>query len=166
MPPEDHRSQKKIQCWIPLETWDQIVSLGYTSPTIAVTKAFEKLLEDHCISLKDSQTIPVVSSEIPEKSPEIPILKARTEELEKQIQGLEESLRKAPDISEFLRMQARWEELEKHNQTLKGELEEAKRDKEDLKTIYNNYLLQVQTLINQKAIEAPGEKKKPWYKFW
>ncbi len=25
--------------------------------------------------------------------------------------------------------------------------------------MHNNYFLQVQTLINQKAIEAPGEKK-------
>jgi hypothetical protein len=49
---------------------------------------------------------------------------------------------------------------------LKGELEEAKRDKEDLKNTYNNYFLQVQTLINQKAIEAPGEKKRPFWKFW
>ncbi len=34
------------------------------------------------------------------------------------------------------------------------------RDKEDLKITYANYLSQVQTLINQKVIEAPGEKKK------
>ena len=33
-------------------------------------------------------------------------------------------------------------------------------DKEDLKNVYNNYL-QVQNLINQKAIQAPGTKK-PW----
>jgi hypothetical protein len=26
--------------------------------------------------------------------------------------------------------------------------------------MHNNYFLQVQTLINQKAIEAPGEKKR------
>ena len=55
--------------------------------------------------------------------------------------------------------------LERHTQTLKAELEKASQDKEDLKQMHNNYFLQVQTLINQKAIEAPGEKKK-WYKFW
>lgn len=44
--PEDHKNMKKVQCWIPLDTWDKIVSLGYDSPTIAVTKAFEKLLEN------------------------------------------------------------------------------------------------------------------------
>ena len=63
-------------------------------------------------------------------------------------------------------LQARSEELEKHNETLKAELEKASQDKEDLKQMHNNYFLQVQTLINQKAIEAPGEKKKPFWKFW
>ena len=55
-------------------------------------------------------------------------------------------------------LQARIDELQAHNETLKKELE-------DIKAMHNNYFLQVQTLINQKAIEAPGNKKK-WYKFW
>jgi ABC-type phosphate transport system auxiliary subunit len=55
-------------------------------------------------------------------------------------------------------LQARNEELEKHIETLKKELE-------DLKSMQNNYMVQVQTLINQKAIEAPGAKK-PWWRFW
>lgn len=42
MPAEDHKNMKKVQCWIPQDTWDKLVSLGYNSP-IAVTKAFEKL---------------------------------------------------------------------------------------------------------------------------
>jgi predicted RNase H-like nuclease (RuvC/YqgF family) len=85
--------------------------------------------------------------------------------LNTEITRLKESLANSPDISEFFRLQARSEELERHNQTLKEELNKAERDKEDLKATYNNYFLQVQTLINQKAIEAPGNKKK-WYKFW
>jgi hypothetical protein len=39
------------------------------------------------------------------------------------------------------------------------ELDKAEQDKEGLKTIYNNYFLQIQSLINQKAIEEPGNKK-------
>lgn len=106
MPSEDHKSQKKIQCWIPLETWDRIVSLGYTSPTIAVTKAFEKLL-------KDPPQIPTVSPQIPIKSPEIPELKVRNEELERKINDLKENLRKAPDPVELAQLRTRSEELEK-----------------------------------------------------
>lgn len=62
-------------------------------------------------------------------------------------------------------LKAQLEEKERHIETLKAELDKAERDKEDLKKTYNNYFLQVQTLINQKAIDAPGTKK-PWYKFW
>jgi len=48
---------------------------------------------------------------------------------------------------------------------LKAELEKASQREENLRTMHNNYMLQVQSLINQKAIEAPGERK-PWWKFW
>ena len=78
---------------------------------------------------------------------------------------LKDSLQEAREPGELLQLRARYEELEKHNQTLKADLEKASQDKEDLKQMHNNYFLQVQTLINQKAIEAPGNKKK-WYKFW
>jgi len=55
-------------------------------------------------------------------------------------------------------LQAKVEELQAHKETLKKE-------HEDFKAMHNNYMLQVQTLIQQKAIEAPGAKK-PWWKFW
>ena len=40
----------------------------------------------------------------------------------------------------------------------------AKKELENLR-MNNNYMLQMQTLINQKAIEAPGAKKQ-WWRFW
>jgi len=78
---------------------------------------------------------------------------------------LEDSLQESREPGELLQLRARSEELEKHIETLKADLEKASQDKEDLKQMHNNYFLQVQTLINQKAIEVPGNKKK-WYKFW
>jgi hypothetical protein len=64
------------------------------------------------------------------------------------------------------------EEKDKRISDLKEELEKAGRDKEDLKQTYNklqdtynNYMAQMQTLIKQKSIEAPGAKK-PWWRFW
>jgi hypothetical protein len=48
-------------------------------------------------------------------------------------------------------------ELKSHNETLKRELQ-------DLKQIHTNYMLQMQTVINQRAIEAPGVKR--WFEFW
>jgi len=121
MPNDGHQNQKKIQCWIPIETWDKIEALGYSTTAAAATAAFNKLLED---TVKN-----------PEISQDIPILKARLEE------------------------------KEKHIETLKTELEKARHDKEAIQNLYNNYMLQMLTLINQKAIEAQGAKK-PWWQFW
>jgi hypothetical protein len=42
---DDKIKQKKIQCWISQTTWEQIEALGYSSPTLAVTRAFEILLD-------------------------------------------------------------------------------------------------------------------------
>ena len=74
-------------------------------------------------------------------------------------------LQETPDPIELVQMRARYEELEKHNETLKAELEKAGQDKDDIKKTFDNYMVQVQTLINQKAIEAPGAKR-PWWKIW
>ncbi len=48
--------------------------------------------------------------------------------------------------------------IKEYNTTLKQELE-------DTKELHRNYMLQMQTLITQKQIEAPGVKK-PWWRFW
>ena len=45
----------------------------------------------------------------------------------------------------------------KESKTITGE--------QNLKDIHNNYMLQMQSLINQRAIEAPNPKKQ-WWKFW
>jgi predicted RNase H-like nuclease (RuvC/YqgF family) len=57
------------------------------------------------------------------------------------------------------------DEKDRHIDTLKRELDKANQDKDDLKKTFDNYMVQVQTLITQKSIEAPGSKK-PWWRFW
>jgi hypothetical protein len=56
---------------------------------------------------------------------------------------------------------------ESHNQIrdLQKELEKAERREVYFEEMHNNYMMQVQTLINQKQIVAPGAKK-PWWRFW
>ena len=44
-------------------------------------------------------------------------------------------------------------------------IESLKKELEISQETHRNYMLQVQTLINQKAIETPGAKK-PFWKFW
>jgi TolA-binding protein len=61
--------------------------------------------------------------------------------------------------------EARVPEMEKRLEEAQNQIEDLKKDKEDLIEMYNKHVIQVQTLINQKAIEAPGAKK-PWWRFW
>ena len=78
--------------------------------------------------------------------------------LNSEISRLKESLANTPDPMEFAKLQGKYEEIENHNITLRAELEKAGQR-------YDNYMAQMQTLIKQKSIEAPGSKK-PWWRFW
>ena len=120
----DHQGMKKIQAWIPLETWDKLNSLGYTSPTIAVTDAFKLLIEK--------------SPENPNESQQIPGLKAT-------IEGLREIIK----------------EKDRSIERLENDLTRADQREDDLKQMHNNYMLQVQSLINQKAIGSPTKGHQP-----
>jgi hypothetical protein len=42
---------------------------------------------------------------------------------------------------------------------LRVELDKASQREDGLKTMYNDYFLQVQSLTNQKAIKGPGKSK-------
>jgi len=127
--------KKKMQAWIPVSIYNQIESFGFKSQNEAVNFALIKLLENKGKNQNESK-------ENQNESNLINQLQARLEEKEKWIK-----------------------ELQDHNETLKKELERASQDKEDFKNMHNNYFLQVQTLINQKAIGAPTEpikeKNKP-----
>ena len=130
--------KKKIQAWIPVSLWIKIDQMGFTSQTEAVTQAFKNLLSDQNRSKVDqtgSNTDQIRSSEINELSD---ILSEKDKRLQ---------------------------EIQEHNETLKIELEKAHQDKEAIQNLYDNYMRQMQTLITQKTIEAPGSKK-PWWRFW
>jgi hypothetical protein len=139
MQPEE---KKKIQAWIPVSIWIQIVKIGFKSQNEAVNFAFEKIIEIQDNNQNESKNNQIDSKNNQIESSMINELQARLEEKEKWII-----------------------ELQNHNETLKTELEKAGQDKDDLKETHKNYMLQMQTLINQKAIEAQGAKK-PWWRFW
>jgi predicted RNase H-like nuclease (RuvC/YqgF family) len=152
MPTEEKR---KIQAWIPVSLWINIDQMGFTSQTEAVTHAFKKLLEDQKRSDSDQN-----ESNIDQKrSNEIKELSQLLEENEKRIHELQARLEEKENITA---------ELREHNNTLKEELEIAHQDKDNIQNLYDNYMRQIQTLIQQKAIEAPGEKKSflAKLKFW
>ena len=191
MPGDDHKNMKKIQCWIPLATWEQVEALGITSPTIAVTKALNLLLKDPHVSseypLQDPQispeileVSPYISEDpqcIPNVSPEIPELKAitgeqktRIENYEAQVQTLnaeisrlKNTIMEAPDPIELVKLQER-------NEGLNMLIEEKNRSIERLEKevnrldLFSHYFKSDKT----KMIEAPAvaDKKKAWWKVW
>jgi chromosome segregation ATPase len=195
-------TKRKICVWVPTDMYDNVVSAGYDSPTVAVLKGFELLLgEEECrknAGKMETFTAQLTSensnlkneierlNQFLKQTPdpkELIDLKVRSEELEKlnetlkdekqkvesnlnkEIEKLNIAMQNVPDPKDLIELRVRSEELQKHIETLKEERERAERDKEDLKVTYANYFSQIQTLINQKAIEAPGAKK-PWWRFW
>ena len=172
MPPEDHKSQKKIQCWIHLETWDKIVSLGYTSPTIAVTKAFEKLLEkpleESLIDPLTSPKSPIISPEIPGTSPEgykrdIEGYKENIKSLNSEIERLHTVIMEAPDPLELAEMKGNYAGLQRLLDEKDKRIEDLTREVTTLNG-FAHYFKSVES----KQIEAPAaqKKSKPWWKFW
>lgn len=139
MSEEKKRSGRKISAWIPQEMYDKLVSVGYSSPTDAIMSGLNLLLkEPHGVQ------IPISGGQEGTQS------------------NKQEPL---GDSAETRELRARVEELKDHNETLKAEIERAAQDKEKIQNLYDNYMRQMQTLIQQKAIEAPGSKRH-WWRFW
>jgi Arc/MetJ-type ribon-helix-helix transcriptional regulator len=180
--------KSSISAKIPTELYDKVQEAikenKYTSNTECIIEGLNLLLRNPCQeSIEDKSLLQEKEKEIQKLQNEVKCSKEEIQALHEEvkrskeevngskenhsrkIKDLEEKLKAAPDLSELLQLRARLEELERHNQTLLKDLENASQDKEDLKNTYNNYFLQVQTLINQKAIEAPGNKKR-WWKLW
>jgi chromosome segregation ATPase len=87
-------------------------------------------------------------------------LQSKTQELEKR---LEDEQRHSQELQRKLEL--RMEESQNQIRDLRKELEKAERREVYFEEMHNNYMMQVQTLINQKQIVAPGTKK-PWWRFW
>jgi Arc/MetJ-type ribon-helix-helix transcriptional regulator len=152
-------SESRIQITVKLPpdlhtTLSKAIEEGrYNNMTVAVITALEKELSGSAEMSGDIQNIDTEVQRL-------------TTELQKNVSDLQVTQATFEGIQRLTEEKDK-QLLEKnlHIETLKAELNKAERDKEDLKTTYNNYFLQVQTLINQKAIEAPGAKK-PWWRFW
>lgn len=137
-----HRGLEKIKTKVPGDLWEKIEDLGFDSPNTAVITALEKLIGE-------------------------PELKRSGKEQEIKIQELgnklEEEQKRTRELQRELEIKV--EETQKRIKDLEKNIEKAERREIYLEEIHNNYMLQVQTLIKQKQILAPGENK-PWWRFW
>lgn len=149
MPSEE---KQKINVWIPRSLWKQIESLGHDSPTKATIAAFEALVLQEALG-SNQEALGSNQEEV--------------RKLQEEIRRYQEKLKNLgarPDPVTFAQLQARYEglqeiikEKEKSIERLENDLNKAGEREEDLKQMHNNYMLQVQSLINQKAIGSPKE---------
>jgi hypothetical protein len=118
------------------------------------TQEFQRELE---IKVEETQKQLIYESE----------LKRSRKEQEIKIQELgnrlEEEQKRTRELQRELEIKV--EETQKQIKDLEKNIEKAERREIYLEEIHNNYMLQVQTLIKQKQILAPGEKKQ-WWRFW
>ena len=166
-----------VNAKIPKSLHDSLVAAveaeKYKDKTACITEALDKLLyntqeekQDNTSVLHEREKeIQKLNNVLQEKYTEIREIRNVLQVKESEILRLQSVIHEAPDPIELAQLQARYEEIKEHSFTLKAELEKAGQREKDLKKVHNNYMLQVQTLINQKAIEAPGSKK-PWWRFW
>ena len=209
--------KRKISASIPISLLDQLQKIGYFSPTEAVLKGFELLvnganpetgdqIEEYKKQIKEyeraaieyKRKIEEYRSEIVEYKSEIleykmninkcvkdtELLKADNRSLKDQLieykkqieeydNNIEEYKKELTEYKnniegykrEIIEYSMRIESLQAEDKIIKDYDTTLKQELEDTKELHRNYMLQMQTLITQKQIEAPGAKK-PWWRFW
>jgi hypothetical protein len=151
---------------------------------IQVSARITKTLYDKCIRIRENITVAIVDGlELLVKADEfgefgnsenentLNSLLNSTEfksknETEKKDQENENKVNTYEFEIKIKKLETKVEEKEALVTVLRDELTQAHRDKEILQNLYDNYMRQMQTLIQQKAIKAPGEENKKWWKFW
>ena len=80
-------------------------------------------------------------------------------------EGTKGSIGDLEGSTKISKLKARIEEKDKQIEEKERHIETLQRDLENSQETHRNYMMQIQTLITQKQIEAPGAKK-PWWRFW
>ncbi len=188
-------TKQKVSVWVEIDHLSRAKGAGYTSPTTAINKGLALLMESiteneqrtydgHAVNnigrMGDNTADSVVRTE-DITADNVGRMEGYTsckiERVENTVTGnvghiedttldnvgqmrdhTVDNVGRMGDNIENAMIRARLEEIEKSNEILKKELEISQE-------MHRNYMMQIQTLINQKAIEAPGAKK-PWWRFW
>ena len=82
-----------------------------------------------------------------------------------EIERLKAELSKASDPIELTQLRTMTEEKDKQIEEKDRHIGTLQKELEISQETHRNYMMQMQTLINQKAIEAPGAKRQ-WWRFW
>jgi len=138
--------KKRINAFVPADLYEQVMSKGYTTITEAIIKGFERLLDNE----QGTNTKDNVQK----------LNNGLVVSLQERIESLEEQLR-VKDGNYQERIQDLKEQLKVKDQ----QLEKKDTQIENLTNTMQSQAINIHDILNQKTIEAPGQKK-PWYKFW
>jgi hypothetical protein len=177
---------KKVSAWIPQDTLIKLEEKGYQNRAEAIRLGLECLIRESNVegiknpmesNMEDIRN-PMESNIEDIKNPmesigiQYEIHKARIEELErrneternylkKEIERLNALLHETPDPVELAEVRAHFEGLQRLTEEKDKRIDDLTREVETL-NVFAHYFKNVDV----KQIEAPGEKKKPWYRFW
>ena len=175
MPEEKKRSGRKVNAWIPDDLYYKVDDLKYKTWTEAIVTGLEILVQKSTdkSTVDDSQVQKSTDkSTVDDSQVQKSTDKSTVDDTEVQkstdkstVDDTEVQKVQLENDGELRELRVQVREQREHIETLKGELEKAHLDKDNIRNLYDNYMRQMQTLIQQKAIEAPGEKKR-WWKFW
>jgi chromosome segregation ATPase len=152
-------NQKHVNLYLPSDLYNRVVETGLPMTT-AVISGLEKLLEPPREEIERSPIGSITPQVLKAKESIIKALEARTNDLNERIAGLEEQLKLKDSQLNIIdsRMEDRLRSLEEQLRVKDSQLENKDGQLE-------KQAVHIQTLISQKAIEAPGVKK-PWWQFW
>ena len=175
MPSENRSNHKKIQVWIPLPLWNELVSMGYSSPTNAVITALQLLTTKSQDTPIDSQETPM-SNELGELKMRLEEKDARIGDIKIQVELLTEQLRKqnASDELKITELKENYHNRIEDFKTQMYSLDNQLRTKDDqiekLNENMHKQAVHIQTLIQEisqlNVKLLPESTKKPWYRFW
>jgi peptidoglycan hydrolase CwlO-like protein len=141
------RSGRKINAWISDDLYAQVDDLGYNTWTEAIVNGLETLVQ------KSTEKSTEQPTKVQEGTDKCIVDDFEVQKVQLEYEG------------KLRELNAQTIEQKAHIETLQRELAKAHEDKDTIQNHYDNYMRQMQTLIQQKAIESPGAKK-PWWRFW
>ena len=151
------KESKRVNAIIDMRLYDEVMKLGFTISE-AITMGLEKLLEPQEEEITNSQII--VPEVLNAKDSLIQSLEVRTNELNKRIESLEDQLKSKENS-----FQERIQDLKEQLKVKDQQLEKKDTQIENLTNTMQSQAINIHDMLNQKTIEAPGEKKK-WWEFW
>ena len=158
--------KRRVNAAIDMKLYENVMKLGY-SISEAITLGLEKLLEPKIEEID----INTPSNETPLNHELITGYQSIIKNLEEQLKAKDDGFReRIEDFKEQLKIKdSQLEIIDSRMEDRVRSLEEQLRVKdtqlENKDSQLEKQAIHIQTMISQKAIEAPGAKK-PWWQFW